>query len=230
MKYKKGDKVRVKSQKWYDENKNKYGIVNAGDFLFQKEMCKLLGKEFTIKEVHSNFYKLEGYIYGFSDEMFEDSTELNIVEKLKDCPKGTKLYCTFLGEVILDYVSEITIVVKNHNCTLFSLTKIGTHMCGDDNAECVLFPSKENRDWSTFEIKPDLEINTPCVVFDRFLDNGKPCKPQVRDYAGYHRVYSYNNNLPSPSNPFNYIIPHYKYDFKNKSFKKEDNYGLNKSK
>lgn len=27
MKYKKGDKVRIKSQKWYDENKDKYGLI-----------------------------------------------------------------------------------------------------------------------------------------------------------------------------------------------------------
>lgn len=239
MKYKKGDKVRIKSQKWYDENKDKYGIVNVGGVLFQKQMRNCLGKEVTIKcaEKKYNYYTIDEYNYGFSEEMFEDSTELNLIEKLKDCPKGTKLYSPIFGEIEFFAIDEfssypITVEARDNYGNKYSksFTKEGFYVVNYSENEQLLFPSKENRDWSTFINKADLEINTPCVVFDRIQDNGKPYKPQVRDYAGNHRVYSYDNDTSSPKNPFKYIIPHYKYDFKNKSFNVDDNYGLIKNK
>ena len=76
---------------------------------------------------------------------------LNLVEILKDCPKGTKFYTTVWGEVsfekILDrevYTIEIDTVNGYHH-----LTKEGYYIKSDD-AECILFPSKEQRDWSKF--------------------------------------------------------------------------------
>ena len=80
---------------------------------------------------------------------------LNLVEILKDCPKGTKLYCTVYGEVELyrvDYELEYPIGVKNK--------KQGTAWLSSDgrlnrklDGECILFPSKDQRDWSKFKVK-----------------------------------------------------------------------------
>ena len=76
---------------------------------------------------------------------------LNLVEILKDCPKGTKLYSTVFGEVELD---SIDVVSSHPICVVFpcgddSFTKDGKMFDGCDG-ECVLFPSKEQRDWSKF--------------------------------------------------------------------------------
>lgn len=79
---------------------------------------------------------------------------MNIAEILKDCPEGTKLYSLVHGEVyfisIRDNIYPIT--VKDYK---------GCHMCftsdgrlyANYDGECMLFPSKENRDWSTFKDK-----------------------------------------------------------------------------
>lgn len=82
---------------------------------------------------------------------------LNLVELLKDCPKGTKLYSTVFGEV--EYVgiakeSGYPIIFRTSKNTTNAVTSEGTHFdCFD--GECTLFPSKEQRDWSKFKTKKD---------------------------------------------------------------------------
>lgn len=84
---------------------------------------------------------------------------LNLVEILKDCPKGTKLYSTIYGEVELNEIninsSEPIYILVRHgevSCEEFSLAKDGRLYCGC-NGECTLFPSKDQRNWSKFKIK-----------------------------------------------------------------------------
>lgn len=81
---------------------------------------------------------------------------MDIAEILKDCPKGTKLYSPLLGECDLIYVDctsnvlyPIITKVGDFEC---SFTKDGLVYRECTTGECLLFPSKENRDWSTFEI------------------------------------------------------------------------------
>lgn len=89
----------------------------------------------------------------FIKNMIEEK-ELNLVEILKDAPKGTKLYSPIYGECEFDEVRDDKIeiiysagIYKRIWATFY---KDGTY---SDRGECVLFPSKENRDWSTFEVK-----------------------------------------------------------------------------
>ena len=77
---------------------------------------------------------------------------LNLVEILKDCPEGTKLYSTVYGYVEFVKVSnrlEYPIEVKRRCYSIGSFTNDGRLLAGYDG-ECVLFPSKEQRDWSKF--------------------------------------------------------------------------------
>ena len=85
---------------------------------------------------------------------------LNLVEILKDCPQGTKLYSTVFGEVEFGGISQIRakypIDVKLNNNLTENLTidgRIYTYYDG----ECVLLPSKEQRDWSKFNPKKSKE-------------------------------------------------------------------------
>lgn len=76
----------------------------------------------------------------------------NISEILKKCPSGTKLYSPICGECYLYWVVDGMkvdgeIVVYDNNNSKYSFYKDGKqHSMG----ECLLFPSKENRDWNTF--------------------------------------------------------------------------------
>lgn len=92
---------------------------------------------------------------------------LNLVEILKDCPKGTKLYCTIYGEVELyevDYGLEYPISVKNKEQGVVWLSSDG-RLNRKLDGECILFPSREQRDWSKFNPKKDWFV-PPCEFKD----------------------------------------------------------------
>ena len=98
---------------------------------------------------------------------------LNLVEILKDCPKGTKLYSTVYGDV------EFYKIDLDSDSTLKIYVKIwaGVIVRFDDSGklelscrgECTLFPSRDQRDWSKFQPKkPKFEPKT-LEAFDRVL-------------------------------------------------------------
>ena len=95
---------------------------------------------------------------------------LNLVEILKDCPEGTKLYSPIIGEVEFKRIKygEYPIVTcsKNGN-RILSFTKEGLFF---SEGECImLFPSKDQRDWSKFKIKkPKFDPKT-LQPFDKVL-------------------------------------------------------------
>lgn len=82
---------------------------------------------------------------------------LDLTELLKDCLKGTKFYSPIYGEVEFlrieadDYINPITIkwTNKNGNSYIEYLTKEGTFR---GLGECIIFPSKDQRDWSKWHI------------------------------------------------------------------------------
>ena len=93
---------------------------------------------------------------------------LNLVEILKDCPRGTKLYYTVYGEVEFDHVSissKYPIVLRLKDGKSYeSLTSEGKYDIEHDG-ECLLFPSKDQRDWSKFKPKKD-GLVPPCKFKD----------------------------------------------------------------
>ena len=99
---------------------------------------------------------------------------LNLVEILKDCPKGTKLYSTIYGDVELvgvylkDDAYPIEIKIGPGSDMICDLTNDG-RLLGDFPGECILFPSREQRDWSQFKPKkPKFDPKT-LQPFDKVL-------------------------------------------------------------
>lgn len=81
---------------------------------------------------------------------------MNIVEILKYCPKGTKLYSLIDGEVTLGKIESpkvvqypIEVIISDYQTNYY--TKDGLYSISHPG-ECVLFPSKEQRDWSKFRL------------------------------------------------------------------------------
>lgn len=73
MKFKVGDKVRVKPLEWYHANKDECGDVQTPD-CFMEDMAKFCGKILTITKVWGESYKMleDDDNYSFDDEMLED--------------------------------------------------------------------------------------------------------------------------------------------------------------
>lgn len=89
----------------------------------------------------------------------------DLTEILKYCPKGTKLYSSCFGEVEFQEVvkSDSYPIVVFTNSDLpdeereqIQFTSDGKFWEEYEDAECVLFPSKDCRDWSKFSV-PDAE-------------------------------------------------------------------------
>lgn len=88
---------------------------------------------------------------------------LNLTKILEGCPKGTKFYSPLFGEVELDYIYGCRIgiaCVKMNRLYVFNAAgkyEMVEMRCSDSRGnyyysdECLLFPSKEQRDWSRFE-------------------------------------------------------------------------------
>ena len=79
--------------------------------------------------------------------------ELDLTKILKDVPVETKFYSPVYGElsfigINMDSCYPIGFMDKRDMYRCF--TKEGKYFISYDDTECTIFPSKENRDWSTF--------------------------------------------------------------------------------
>lgn len=101
---------------------------------------------------------------------------MNIAEILKDKPKGFHLYSPIFGEckLVLVHNDDLTlpIVVEDSDNLRHAFTADGKYK---QEGECILFPSKDNRDWNTINDKK-FDINS-LKPFDKVLarDNDDDC-------------------------------------------------------
>lgn len=107
---------------------------------------------------------------------------IDLTKILKDCPEGTKLYSPLFGYVELKEIDTSKVYSVNVKLTsglIESFTRKGKLYDRDyyKDTECVLFPSKEQRDWSKF--------TAPWYNKDKF--DPKTLKP-------FDRVIVRNNN------------------------------------
>ena len=90
-------------------------------------------------------------------------TKLDLVEILKDCPSGMKLYSPYCGEVELDSVckdcADYPIMVRCDG-RLISFTRDGRLYTEFPDGECALFPAKNQRDWG----KSKMPVKKPRVA------------------------------------------------------------------
>lgn len=84
---------------------------------------------------------------------------INVAEKLKDCPKGTKLYSPLFGEVEFVRIEignpgfSIVVKVLDNGIPYSNVSFTAEGKWHDiEQSECLLFPSKDNRDWNKFRI------------------------------------------------------------------------------
>ncbi len=116
---------------------------------------------------------------------------INIAEILKDCPKGTKLYSPICGECRLIKIYDgLGFDVINDTDDVFNFSYDGRYNL---NGECCIFPSKENRDWNTFQ-KPfeDGDIISSGSYIAIFHKFGKP-KSCEYDKVIYYHCWCYQN-------------------------------------
>ena len=119
---------------------------------------------------------------------------IDLTKILKNCPEGWEFYSSVVGSVLFHKLclgnSEYPIFVfpvsgRGEIC----FTKKGVYV-NDGDAECTLFPSKDQRDWSKFTApwykKEKFDPNT-LKTFDRVLT--RPLDDEIWEI----NFYSYKN-------------------------------------
>ena len=99
-------------------------------------------------------------------------TKINIAAILKDKPQGTKLYSLTYGDCFYqEYTGDFGIECQSQNGVQFNLDEYGRYCI---EGECILFPSKEMRDWAKFSWnKGDILVNSSGfkLFFDKWAND-----------------------------------------------------------
>ena len=77
---------------------------------------------------------------------------VDLTKILKDCPKGWKFFTPICGEVEFKQMepSSFYPIIVTTCGTEICFTKEGFYFSDRDDTECLIFPSREQRDWSKF--------------------------------------------------------------------------------
>ena len=132
---------------------------------------------------------------------------MNIINKIK---VGEKYYTTVYGYVTIFSINKkekYPIHIKDNKGVSHFLTEEGyLYLKYNDQAECIIFPSKENRDWSTCNY-PKFNINT-LEPFDKVLvrDNNKHC--WLACLYSHYEDYGDTRFFISNAIPWNQCIPY----------------------
>ena len=104
--------------------------------------------------------------------------KINIAEILKDKPQGTKLYSSACGKCTLEEADDKSFKISFYNSKFGFMNGGEGHLDKNgklyDDGECVVFPSKEMRDWSKFAWKKgDVLVSKDNVhiIFEKFEDD-----------------------------------------------------------
>jgi hypothetical protein len=106
-------------------------------------------------------------------------TMINIADILKDKPVGLKFYSNTFGYISFNGVHKDKVYFFSEDTNAHSVKPNGKMY---DGGECIIFPSKEMRDWEKFSWKKgDVLVMDGCrVVFDKWLND---------DYTEFNAVH-----------------------------------------
>ena len=143
--------------------------------------------------------------------------KLNIAEILRNKPEDTKLYSPIFGECVFRYIKDETndICVKTQYDEIRFFNFEGLYNAG---GECLLFPSKEMRDWSRFawkrgDILADNDGET-MVIFDKWYDD---------TYTSFYCRHYFNcEDKNHPVYYSEFLCTTEKYSFKNNQYANHD--------
>lgn len=144
--------------------------------------------------------------------------KLNIAEILRNKPENTKLYSPIFGECVFRYIKDETndICVKTQYDEIRFFNFEGLY---NEGGECLLFPSKEMRDWSRFAWKRgDILAGyagwAVMVIFDKWYDD---------TYTSFYCKHYFNcEDKNHPVYYSEFLCTTVQYSFKNNQYANHD--------
>ena len=116
--------------------------------------------------------------------------KIDLTRILEGCPKGTEFYSPLFGTVYFRYIDTYSKYPIEVACTEqmgdhARFTSDGRFFAHYDDAECMLFPSKDNRDWSTFRCPTQKFSPYTLNPFDKVLARHKSSKRWFNDFYSF---------------------------------------------
>lgn len=118
MKYNEGDKVRIKSKEWYNNNKDKYGnvhLTNKYGWMFTERDARFCGKVVTILSKGTTSYAIvEDSCEGFwTDEMIECKVEEETSIKAENVSTPI-IYTEVVRGYLVEAISDLNVIDVSH--------------------------------------------------------------------------------------------------------------------
>ena len=223
MKYKVGDKVRIKSLAWYNENKDKIGFIRFTYANFIPEMSRYCSEILTINQIVEEYkqYLVSECAFSWTDEMIEGlvEEEVDLIPKFgefsdnepKDIGEVSDGYHTF--NELYEYRMLYNAALFNEFAKqgLYDVHKSrkhsdGEYPFGDSNWFIVMaeLPTGqisnhyEMKDWDKFQIpeKPlanKWDKHSPRDVAERLTSFTTPKKEYPKTYEKCCKVLGFEN-------------------------------------
>lgn len=116
--------------------------------------------------------------------------KINIAEILKDKPVELKLYSSTFGYIKFNGVHKNKVYFSSEDTNVHSVKSNGKMY---DSGECIIFPSKEMRDWNKFAWKKGDVLMSDNgkveVIFEKFVDD------TYQSFIGKHHLDNLEDNL-----------------------------------
>ena len=126
--------------------------------------------------------------------------KINIAEILESKSQGIKLYSLTYGDCFYqEYTGDFGIECQNQNGVQFNLDEYGKY-CID--GECIIFPSKEMRDWRKFFKKGDVLVSKDRnvhIIFEKFEDDA------YKNFHGQYYLWEEGGSMVSFEEDENYM-------------------------
>lgn len=139
---------------------------------------------------------------------------LNLAEILKDCKKGTKLYSPLFGEVEFNCIHKSfsggCVIECETECGVWFFNQDGTTTIRDVKSQIImLYPSKDQQDWSKFNVKSNKPKFNPQTLkpFEKVL--GRDADNQKWDCGVFSHKDEFNTYpYRCVGIPYTYCIPY----------------------
>ena len=139
---------------------------------------------------------------------------INIKDILRNAPMCTKLYSPIIGECYLSELPDENILVFDETNKYYTFDTEGKYKFAGDSditttEECVLFPSKDNRDWNNIQYGPKFNFNLfkpfDKVLMRNGLDDDWFCS--IFSHINKHSLH-FGNYVNTANELFAYCIPY----------------------
>lgn len=175
-------------------------VVKLEEGPWSETACNI---KFTDKHEEELYRSGKGlYAWGaIENVIINDPKVLNLCELLKGC-EGVKVYSSMIGECLINKIKK--------DCVCFIQLDGGHETFVDDEGkydkqgECILFPSKDNRDWTTFKKPLKKGTSVMCSNGDGWY---------LRVYSCKNRVSMAEGAACDPTLTVKYIVPASEFDF-----------------